>query len=67
MYTYLIVLKEDVFLNKEVLFYFAKMNFTIIAYYNKLNILKIECDILLEGKDLQYIKSIEEDRTTNFL
>lgn len=67
MYTYLVVLKEDVVLNKKVLSYFVNMNFTIKAYYSNLNILKIESDILLENIELKYILSFEQEKTMGLL
>jgi len=66
MHTYLIILKENLELNSEVLNYFAKMNFTIKDYYPRLDILKIETDKNLEEINLKFIKSFEKDNTKKY-
>ncbi|MCH3884793.1 hypothetical protein [Tenacibaculum aquimarinum] len=63
MYVYLAVLKENVVLNKDVLSYFADMNFTLLAYYPKLGIIKIDSAVLLEDTVLNFISSIEQEKT----
>ncbi|APG64873.1 hypothetical protein LPB136_05655 [Tenacibaculum todarodis] len=65
MYVYLAVLKEDVILNKDVLSYFADMNFTLLAYYPKLSIIKIESKVSLKDVTVRYISSIEQEKTIN--
>jgi len=67
MNTYLVVLRENVVLNKEVLSYFVTMNFTIQNYYPTLNMLKIETDLDLNKLDLKFIKSVEMDEEKGML
>lgn len=65
MYTYLAVLKDNVSLNKDVLSYFVEMDFTILAYYKNLDIIKIKSPVKLDGVLLDYIDKVELDRDHN--
>ena len=63
MKIYLAVLKNDVVIDSHVVQYLTGMDFKILKYYPRFNMLKLERKTALEHKNIKYIESIEEEKT----